>query len=102
MNVSLTPDLEHFARDLVKSGEYSSASEVMREALRLFKKSLARDEKVAELRSLIQESLESGPPVTMTSDQLREMIHEHAVRRRTEQAAVPARSKRGVVSRNAA
>ncbi len=35
MNVSLTPELEHFVQDKVKSGMYTSASEVIRESLRL-------------------------------------------------------------------
>lgn len=35
MNVSLTPDLERFVRERVDSGLYNSASEVVREALRL-------------------------------------------------------------------
>ena len=35
MNVSLTPELEKFVADKVQSGRYTSASEVMREALRL-------------------------------------------------------------------
>lgn len=35
MNVSLTPELEKFVNDKVKSGRYNSASEVVREALRL-------------------------------------------------------------------
>lgn len=35
MNVSLTPDLERFVREKVESGLYNSASEVVREALRL-------------------------------------------------------------------
>ena len=35
MNVSLTPDLEQFVQTKVESGRYSSASEVVREALRL-------------------------------------------------------------------
>ena len=35
MNVSLTPQLEQMIRDKVDSGLYSSASEVVREALRL-------------------------------------------------------------------
>jgi antitoxin ParD1/3/4 len=36
MNVSLTPELEAFVSKKVESGRYSSASEVVREALRLF------------------------------------------------------------------
>ena len=35
MNVSLTPQLEQMIRDKVESGLYSSASEVVREALRV-------------------------------------------------------------------
>ena len=41
MNVSLTPELEKFVADKVASGRYTSASEVVREALRL----LEREEK---------------------------------------------------------
>ena len=35
MNISLTPELEHFVQDKVNSGMYTSASEVIRESLRL-------------------------------------------------------------------
>ena len=35
MNVSLTPELDKFVSGKVKSGRYTSASEVVREALRL-------------------------------------------------------------------
>jgi antitoxin ParD1/3/4 len=35
MNVSLTPELERFVQDKVNSGMYTSASEVIRESLRL-------------------------------------------------------------------
>jgi antitoxin ParD1/3/4 len=35
MNVSLTPELEKFVSSKVGSGRYNSASEVVREALRL-------------------------------------------------------------------
>ena len=35
MNVSLTPELERFVQEKVHSGRYTSASEVVREALRL-------------------------------------------------------------------
>ena len=37
MNVSLTPELEKLVNERVRSGMYSSASEVIREALRLLK-----------------------------------------------------------------
>jgi antitoxin ParD1/3/4 len=35
MNVSLTPELERLVAEKVQSGRYTSASEVIREALRL-------------------------------------------------------------------
>ena len=35
MNVSLTPELEQYVSAKVESGRYNSASEVVREALRL-------------------------------------------------------------------
>jgi antitoxin ParD1/3/4 len=35
LNVSLTPELEQFVQDRVKSGRYQTASEVVREGLRL-------------------------------------------------------------------
>jgi len=35
MNISLTPELERLVNEKVKSGRYASASEVIREGLRL-------------------------------------------------------------------
>ena len=37
MNVSLTPELERMVNDHVRSGMYQTASEVVREALRILK-----------------------------------------------------------------
>ena len=45
MNVSLTPMLEKFVDAKVKSGRYNSASEVLREALRL----LIENDQIQEL-----------------------------------------------------
>jgi antitoxin ParD1/3/4 len=36
-NVHLTPDLEHFVRGCVESGQYNNVSEVVRSALHLLK-----------------------------------------------------------------
>ena len=38
MNVSLTPELERFVAEMVASGRYRTASEVVRAALRLLEK----------------------------------------------------------------
>ena len=47
MNVSLTPELEHWVDERVRSGRYASASEVIREALRLLE-----DQEAAKQRGL--------------------------------------------------
>jgi antitoxin ParD1/3/4 len=55
MNVSLTPELERFVNKKVESGLYQTASEVVREGLRLLKAKEERDQrKVEELRNEIQ------------------------------------------------
>lgn len=51
MNVSLTPELERLINDKVDTGSYQTASEVVREALRLLK---LRDEGLVQLRRDIQ------------------------------------------------
>ena len=79
MNVSLTPELEMLVNDKVKSGDYNSASEVVREALRLLKeqdqlKELHRE----ELRREIQKGMDdmkTGRYTTISNDEeAREMI----------------------------
>lgn len=58
MNVSLTPELEEMIHERVRSGRYTSASEVVREALRLLSD---RDEvhqaQLAEIRGKVDEGL---------------------------------------------
>lgn len=55
MNVSLTPELEQYVNDKVKSGMYNSASEVVRESLRKLKQEdELREMELAELRKDIQ------------------------------------------------
>ena len=62
MHVSLTPELEQFVTDRVKSGMYHSSSEVIREALRLLKEQDALKEiRLTELRREIQRGKDSGP-----------------------------------------
>lgn len=51
MNVSLTPELESMVNEKVASGLYNSASEVVREALRLlFEQEEVRRLRIKELR----------------------------------------------------
>jgi antitoxin ParD1/3/4 len=62
INVNLTPELEGLIRQKVSSGRYNSASEVVREALRLMEtEDQLRAAKLAQLRHDIQEGPESGP-----------------------------------------
>jgi antitoxin ParD1/3/4 len=61
MNISLTPHLEAMIREKVESGSYNSASEVVREALRLLEQEdQLRTLKMQKLRQDIQEGLDSG------------------------------------------
>ena len=57
MNVSLTPELEAFVQTAVKSGRYGSASEAVRESLRLLEE---REAKFLRLKALIEEGVASG------------------------------------------
>ena len=60
MNVSLTPELDQFIAEKVKGGFYSSASEVIRESLRLLKQfDEVQKMKLQQLREDIREGLES-------------------------------------------
>ena len=62
VSVALTPEMLAVVREAVESGEYASSSEVMREALRDWKRRRALERiEIAELRRLWQEGLESGP-----------------------------------------
>lgn len=55
MNVSLTPQLEELVRKKVDSGRYTSASEVVREALRLLDAyESVRESSLAKLRKDIE------------------------------------------------
>ena len=60
MNVHLTPELEKLVRNKVKTGRYNSASEVVREALRLLEEhDHIRRMRIQEMRKKIEEGWES-------------------------------------------
>ncbi len=61
MNVSLTPELEQMVQDKVNSGLYLSASEVVREALRLLEdRDQLRKIHLEELKKKIAVGLEQA------------------------------------------
>ena len=71
MNISLTPQLEEWVKQKVISGRYHSASEVIREGLRLLEEQEQRQAaKLAALRQDIQDGLNSGEPTPLEMDDI--------------------------------
>ncbi|MEG4572435.1 type II toxin-antitoxin system ParD family antitoxin [Microcoleus sp. N3A4] len=61
MNVSLTPELEKFVRQKVKTGRYLSVSEVIREALRLLEeRDMQRQMRIEKLRREVAVGIEQS------------------------------------------
>lgn len=58
-SIALGDKLTEYTRRKVESGEFGSASEVIRDALR---RAQERDERIEHLRRLIREGEESGDP----------------------------------------
>jgi antitoxin ParD1/3/4 len=56
MNVSLTPELEQLVSEKVKTGMYQTASEVVRDGLRLLKE---RDQRLEALRQEVRSGFEA-------------------------------------------
>jgi antitoxin ParD1/3/4 len=64
LSIALPPEMANLLREAVESGEYASASEVVRDALRAWKRTRRLETlEVGELRRLVQEGMESGPAV---------------------------------------
>ena len=85
MNVSLSPELERRIAEKIESGLYTTASEVIREALRLFfAESEARERRRAQLQADIElgiGQLDRGEGIPV--DQLRkELTARRAARNR--------------------
>ncbi len=84
MNVSLTPELEEFVSDKVKTGLYNSASEVVRESLRLLRRQDQLEQlQLEELRREVQSSIEQmdagqGVPI----ETVRERIQQRRAKKR--------------------
>jgi antitoxin ParD1/3/4 len=72
MNISLTPHLENLVKSKVDSGLYNSASEVMREALRLLEeRDQLRNVRIEELRREIQRGIDSGEATPLDIEEIK-------------------------------
>ena len=98
MNISLTPQLEKLVQDRVKSGRYTSASEVVREALRLLDShDRAMSQGLAQLRTNVESGfrqLDAGQ-----SSSFDEAAVERIKRRGREQRGTDSRVPRFIVER---
>ena len=75
-NVSLTPELEEYINSKVKSGDYRSASEVVRDGLRLLKeKDNLQEAKLRALREAVQQGIESGESTSLDMDETLQKAH---------------------------
>jgi antitoxin ParD1/3/4 len=64
MSVAVTQEMAAMMREVVETGEYASASEVMREALRGWKlRRVQRTKAIEELGRLWDAGINSGPAV---------------------------------------
>ena len=72
MNVNLTPQLEDMVKKKVASGLYNSASEVVREALRLMaEQDRIRAVRLDQLRQDIHAGLNSGEPTPWDPEEIK-------------------------------
>jgi antitoxin ParD1/3/4 len=72
MNVNLSQQLENMVRQKVASGLYTSASEVVREALRLMEEQdRFRAVKLEQLRQDIKDGLNSGEPTPWDAEEIK-------------------------------
>ena len=80
MKVNLTPELESFIRTKVSTGLYNSASEVVRDALRLLEeKDRVKELKLQLLREEIQkglDELDAGKTSNLTVEDIKRLARE--------------------------
>jgi antitoxin ParD1/3/4 len=87
MNVSLTPELEKFVNKLVTKGRYQTASEVVRDSLRLLEdREKLRQIKLKELRAEIQIGIDQANrgQFAKPEDVTPEAIHARGMKRLAE------------------
>ncbi|MBD2088321.1 type II toxin-antitoxin system ParD family antitoxin [Microcoleus sp. FACHB-1515] len=85
MNVSLTPELEQYIQEKVSSGLYYSASEVVREGLRLLKeREQLQQIRLQELRQDVQVGLNSGVATPLDMQAIKVKARQRRQRRRSQ------------------
>ncbi len=98
MNISLSPELEAYVRHKMASGGYVSASEVVREALRLLEEQdKFRAMKLEELRKDIAigvKQLDRGEFVEFTDDTLKQLLAEVRAKPSSKPGSEPRRARR--------
>lgn len=73
MNVNLSPQLDEMVRQKIASGLYTSASEVVREALRLMEQQdCIRAAKLDQLRLDIHEGMNSGESTPWDPEEIKQ------------------------------
>ena len=77
ISIALTPEMASEVRMAVKSGDYASSSEVIREALRDWRRKRAlQDQEIKELRGLWDSGLESGIGQYRSMDDIKQAARE--------------------------
>jgi len=84
-NISLTPELERFIDSRVESGLYESASEVVREGLRMLRhREELQQKQVERVRARIEQGWQESERGEVVSDtEAREHFERRAAQRRT-------------------
>ena len=76
MSIELPRAMTEMVRDAVKSGRYATASEVISQALRDWDKyDRAKAAALEDMRSLIQEGIDSGPGEEWNAEKFKQELH---------------------------
>ncbi|MCM8543458.1 MAG: type II toxin-antitoxin system ParD family antitoxin [Lentisphaeraceae bacterium] len=74
MNVSLTEELHKIVQEKVKSGFYSNASEVIRDAIRKMEREEKKENAWSKLNSILEEAENSGRSTKSLDDILNQSL----------------------------
>jgi antitoxin ParD1/3/4 len=86
LNVTITDEQKALVERVIADGRFASASEVVRDGLRLFtERELLREAKLSELRRLIQEGIQSGPAEPWDVEEIRVFASKRATARAGDQ-----------------